>query len=207
MLVPPTSATAIINNLVARELLNSSGPVEPVSATVGILSRLIRAMSGGEDIADIKEALTRIVTNQQEKAKIYASVLNQIDQERSMDWIIVRAQVEKLVKRASLRGDMSTPELMAVWHLANDSITTTQNRQDKTESVDTVTIVEKVDVSRQESEHSAQQRWENTTPQGREIIRKKLFTLKREVMTNQQAAQGGLQVTIQKTTGIGQNTA
>ena len=188
VLVPPTSDMAVINNLIARELLDNSGPIEPVSPTIAVLCSLIERMSRGQNLTEIKDQLTTITTNQKEKSEIYSAILNLIDQERSMDSVVARAHIEKLLKRCSMRGDMSSAELLVAYRLHNEAIEKVQGRQSKTQSVDTVTIVEKVDVKNHEDERHAQQRWENTTPQGREIIRKKLFTLKREIMAQQQAA-------------------
>ena len=43
-------------------------------------------------------------------------------------------------------------------------------------------VVEKVDVKRQHTDRTLEARWAGTTPQGREIIRKKLYDLKKEIL-------------------------
>lgn len=178
----PTSSSAIVNNLLAREVNDPSGPVEPVSDTVKTLIRLTAAVSKGEDISDIKTDIVRIVSHQPEKADVFQSVLNLIDQERTTDMVEIRAEVEKQLKRAVKRGDLTTQECLAVWEIANGIIKENQSKAAKlNKPMDTFTVVEKVDYHQVHAERVVQQKWEGTTPQGRQIIRMKLFDLKRHV--------------------------
>ena len=182
VMVPPTSAAAVINNLIAEDILNPATPLEPVSHTHDVLAALVAGMSKDGDIASVKDELTRIAANQTEKADVITTVLNQIDHERLADMLFMRAKMEKHLKRAASRGEINTSQAMAIYGLADETIKAIQAKQAKTKPVDSGTTVAKVDSSQQIAERHAADRWEGTTPQGREIIRKKLFTLKRMVM-------------------------
>lgn len=176
------SKESAINEVIVRELADPSGPIEEVSPTVTILNKLVTGMTNGTDLKEIRETLTKIAAHQVEKSDLFTSVLNQIDQERTADWILIRALMEKIVKRAAQRGDINSTQATAIWQMANTAISECQSRQPKTKAVDTITVVETVDLNKQELERTIQQRWEGTTPQGREIIRKKLFALKRQLL-------------------------
>ena len=147
-----------------------------------VLTKLAEGTATDGDISSVKDELVRIAGNQLEKADVFSSVMNQIDHERLVDWTFIRAQSEKEIKRAASRGDMSTIEAVTVYNLANEAINQIQQRQPKTKPVDTVAVVEKVDVKRQHTDRTLEARWAGTTPQGREIIRKKLYDLKKEIL-------------------------
>jgi hypothetical protein len=178
----PGSPEAVLNNLMVRELTDPSGPMEALSPTIGTLKKLVNGLTYGNDISDIKRDITRIAQHQPEKSDVFNAIINLIDQERVADAVEMRAGTEKILKRAVKRGDLSTGEALVVHRLTNNIIQEVLARQaDSNKGVDTVTIVEKVDYARQHVERSIQQKWDGTSPQGREIIRKKIFELKKEV--------------------------
>lgn len=179
-----SSPSATMNNIIAREVANPSGPIEPVSPTVKVLTRLVSGLMTDGDIEDVKAALTRIASHQQEKADLFAAIMNQIDQERVGDFLEIRCHQEKVLKRSAVRGDMTTQDAVNIWHIANNVIAACQANQKHVKAVDTVMTVDKVDTRSGALEQTIKQRWEGTTPQGREIIRKRLFGIKRE-MTGQ----------------------
>lgn len=179
-----SSPQAVMNNVIAREIANPSGPIEPVSPTVKVLTRLISGLMTDGDIEDVKAALTRIASHQQEKSDLFAAIMNQIDQERVGDFLEIRCHQEKVLKRSAVRGDMTTQDAVNIWHIANNVIAACQANQKHVKAVDTAMTVDKVDQHGGALEQTIKQRWEGTTPQGREIIRKRLFGIKRE-MTGQ----------------------
>jgi hypothetical protein len=178
----PTTPEAVLNNLLVRELCDPSGPTEPLSPTIGILKKLTVGLTNGSDISAIKNDILRIVQHQPEKADVFNAVMNLIDQERVADAVEMRAGIEKLIKRAVQRGDLNTAQAMVVWKMTDSIIQDVRQKQtEDTKGVDTVTIVEKVDYAQRKMERSIQQKWEGTSPQGREVIRKKIFELKKEI--------------------------
>lgn len=179
-LMLPTNDGAVINNLIVRTA-DDGPPAEPVSDTVKVLTRLSAAISSGKDLSDIKTDIVRIISNQPEKADMFQGVLNTVDQELTADMVEVRAIVSKELKRAVQSGKSTVAECLAIYNIANAIIEKNQAKSAKmNKPVDSANL-QKVDVSRMESEHFVQQKWEGTTPQGRQIIRMKLFELKRHV--------------------------
>jgi hypothetical protein len=178
----PDTPEAVLNNLLVRELCDPSGSTESVSPTIGILKKLTIGLTNGSDISAIKNDILRIVQHQPEKADVFNAVMNLIDQERVADAVEMRAGIEKLIKRAVQRGDLNTGQAMVVWKMTDNIIQDVRQKQtEDTKGVDTVTIVEKVDYAQRKMERSIQQKWEGTSPQGREVIRKKIFELKKEI--------------------------
>lgn len=180
----PGTPEAVLNNLMVREISDPSGPVEPLSPTIGTLQHLTAGLSVGADITDIKGEITRISQHQPEKIAVFNALINLIDIERATDAVEIRAGVEKILKRSVRRGDLSTGEALVLLKYSNGVIQEVRDRvTEKTKGVDTVTVIEKVDHTSQFTSQTVVQKWEGTSPQGREIIRKKLFELKKTVQT------------------------
>lgn len=177
-----TPDEAVTSMLLARDSQSPEMALEAASSTVGLLDRFVKAVANGEDITDYKEAIGRIAANQPEKMEIYNSLLNQINIERIADAVVTRANMEKALKRASARPDVHTSEAVVVYKISDKIVEEGHAKLAKnSRAVDTITVTEKIDVKNQQVERSVQQQWEGTTPQGREIIRKKLFALRRDI--------------------------
>jgi hypothetical protein len=178
----PGTPEAIVNNLMVREICDPTGPTEPISPTVNTLAQYVTGLTHGRDITPIKEEIKRIVQHQPEKADVFNALMNLIDQERVADMVEIRAGTEKILKRSVRRGDLTTGEALVLHRVSNNVIKEAMDRQTSAnKGVDTVTIIQKVDYNQQTTERTIQQKWEGTSPQGREIIRKKIFELKKDV--------------------------
>lgn len=185
---PVKPTTAIANSLLNSAPFDATGPLEPISDSVIMLQHVTKAMSTGEDIGKCKTDLIRIISHQPEKADVYQGILNQIEQERTTDAVVMRAQVERELKRLANQGKLTASDCITIWQMCNRTIAENRASAAKnTKSVDTVTIVEKVDLQKLQAERTIHQKWEGTTPQGRQIIRMKLFDLKRQVSASLQA--------------------
>lgn len=183
----PTSSHAVLNNMVSRDSLDPQEELEPMSPTVTGLSATVKAMALGQDISPYKDHIQQIAVNQPEKGDVVRAYVNQANHELIADMIEMRHNAVRHIKRASRRNDVSVSESLVIWRMTNEQLPELVdglNKNDK--AVDTVTVVEKIDYHRQQVERSVQQRWEGTTPQGRELIRKKLWEIERQM----KAAQG-----------------
>lgn len=180
--LPPTSPQAVLNNLLARDQLDPQEPLEPISPTVVGLQNTIRALTNATSIEPYRAHIQQVATNQPEKNDVIFGYVNQADQEYLVDLISIRHDAVRHVKRAIRRGDVSSHEAIVVWQHADNRIPAIKKElKDNTKPVDTATVVEKIDYHRQQTEHIVLKKWEGTTPQGRELIRKKLWKLKKEL--------------------------
>lgn len=183
----PTSPTAVLNNLILRAQLDPNAPeLEPLSPTITGLQQAVKAMSLGEDIAPFKAHIQQVAANQPEKGDVVRSYVNQANQELIADVVEMRANAVRHIRRASRINEVSVGEGLVIWRMCNDQLPElTKSINENGKAVDTVTVVEKIDYQRQQVERSVARHWEGTTPQGREIIRKKLFTLQRQLELEQ----------------------
>ena len=183
----PTSPAAVLNNMICRAQMDPDAEaLEPLSPTITGLAQTVKAMSLGQDIAPFKAHIQQVASNQPEKGDVVRSFVNQANHELIADVVEMRANVVRHVKRATRSNGVTVGEGIVVWKMCNDllpALTDGLSKNDR--AVDTVTVVEKIDYQRQQTERSVQRRWEGTTPQGRELIRKKLWELKRELQAEQ----------------------
>lgn len=178
----PTSPHAVLNNMLVRDQLDPKEPLEPVSQTVLNLQGTVKAIAKGEDISPFRAHIQQVAANQPEKSDVVIGYTVQANQEYLADMVELRANAVRQIKRAIRRDDVSSSEAIVVWKIANEQIPAiTKEIADRSKAVDTVTVVEKIDFHRQQIEHSVQKKWEGTTPQGRELIRKKLWELKQQL--------------------------
>lgn len=177
----PMSDVAILNNLMASDIKNSTEPLLPPSPTLKIMDVLVNGMTKGDNIEPIRLDIERISNNQVEKAALMQALENQLSMERSVMLHEMRFNAERVLHRASKNGKMTTAEALAVWRISQEGIVDGRTQQAKAKPVDTVTVVNKVDIHQHQQDLAAAERFQGTTPQGREIIRKKLYELKKKV--------------------------
>lgn len=181
--VIPQSHEDILNNVLARELEDPSPtpPGETEDPNIGILNELAQGLTHGTDLNHVKDDVVRVASNQPEKIGVFQSVMRAIDLNRLNDFVQIRAHAEKALKRAALRGDLRSNEWLAFMRYSNDElhrIVDGFKSGEGTVGVDSVTLIEKVDFARQQADAEVDKRYKQTTPQGREMIRKQVFVLK-----------------------------
>lgn len=186
--IPVVAATemGVLNNLLCREELYPSGPLPPISPTIIGLENVMTAIATGADVGRFKENIEQVVSNQPEKGELLKSYLNQADREALVDGVVMRASSLRVIKQASARADISISEALVIWRLSNDLIDRLKRGVGEDEKpVDGEHVVGKIDYSKLKAERETKQRWEGTTPQGRELIRKIVWTEKRRLLLEQ----------------------
>jgi hypothetical protein len=180
----PNSSMAVMNNLLCRaETQPSEAELEPPSQTITGLLGVVKAISEGEDITPYREHIQQVAANQPEKAEVVNAYLNQFDFEKIATYAFLEERTLRHIRRAIQQKDVSMAEALVVWQkVREDGPQIRRNMQDRSKPVDTVTVCEKIDYRKQQVEHSVARRWEGTTPQGRELIRKKLWVIQREML-------------------------
>ena len=109
--------------------------------------------------------------------------MNQLNQEAAADVATIRAYCLRVIKRAVRRNDVSVGEALVMWRICNEQMPgLRESLEASNTSMDALSVIQKIDGSRREAEKIRQKHWEGTTSQGRELIRKKLWELKRELL-------------------------
>lgn len=178
----PNSEQAVLAELLSKDAENPQEELEPLSQTVIGLKSLVSQITKGEDISAHRALIAQVAANQPEKGDVVRAYVNQANYELLADYVEIRANGVRHIKRASRRDDVQMTHAIVCWKLANeqiDRLVESSTKNDK--AVDTTTVIEKIDYHRQQVERTVQTRWEGTTPQGRELIRKKLWEIERRM--------------------------
>ena len=178
----PGSDMAILNNLLCREELYPSGPIPPPSPTIVGLKNVMNAITNGSDLTPFKENIERVATNQPEKGELVNSYLKMAEKETLVKMVVMRDRAVTIIEHATARTDMTVSEALVVWKMTSDQIPGLSKNVGNEKPVDSEHVIEKIDYNKAAVDRDVRRRWEGTTPQGRELIRKKLWEVKREVM-------------------------
>lgn len=147
-------------------------------------------MLNGTDLTPIRDDVTRILSSHEDKARIVAALVQNHDYHRINLLLQMRAEQEKRLWRASRRGDLSTPESLAFFRMATGEINRiTETLRDNKATInitDGSAMVDKVDTTRRDTDKQLIEAYSTTTPHGREIIRKRLYDMKKAVMAKTQ---------------------
>lgn len=181
----PGSDMAVMNNMICREELYPSGPIPPPSPTITGLKDVMHAIATGTDLTPFKENIERVTSNQPEKGEVVNAYLKQADKEVLVKMVAMRDRAVTIIEHVSARTDMTVSEALVVWKMTSDQIPGLSKNVGTEKPVDRAHVIEKIDYSKATVERDVRRRWEGTTPQGRELIRKKLWEVKREVLAEQ----------------------
>jgi hypothetical protein len=182
----PMSAEDIVANMMARELLDPTGPLIPASPTIELLAQTVATISSGGDITPFREHLERVSANKPEKSELILCQLDQINDERIPRLVELQDNSERVIVSASRRGDINVSEALIAWKLANQEMALIlKAKHERAQPVDGRAAVEKISTTQQQVDRTVAIKWEYTSPQGREIIRKELWELKREISATQ----------------------
>lgn len=186
VMLPPTNEASIMSNLVSREIMDPSGKDIPPSPTIILLRETVNAIARGEDISQYVEALKRVTSNQSEKADLILAQLGQIDDERLPGLLEMQHSSERLLQQAARRSDVTVPEALATWKLANQEVAMIRETKLKARghTLDSSSVVGAFQNSRHIVDKATVTKWEYTTPQGRELIRQRLWDLKKAMTMN-----------------------
>lgn len=176
----PVTETALLNNMMA-DYIKKGGKPTPPSRSIRTLRNVVSGIEGTTDIKTVQEEVTQATANQPEKAVLVDSMFRQLAYERMVRFAEMRDASERTLHAASLSGDMDTSTALAVFTISNAAINEERKFLQNVKPVDSVTVINKVDIHQQRQEAHVAERWQNTTPQGREIIRKKLYELEKKV--------------------------
>ena len=176
-----------LHRIIARE-----AALEPVdssqSRTLSTISRVIDSFVHGGDLNGIKDEVVRLLMSPQEKATVMLGLLQNADMDRLKLFLFIRERTEKLLERAMKRGDLTCAEAIALRGVAAGEIASIRaNLEAEQTAQDTTTLMEKVDYRTQQVERRVEHTIRGTSPQGREIIRRRIYALQKQMAAKNDA--------------------
>lgn len=182
--VIPNSPDALINNALCKEIAAPS-PAKPgddmVDPQVVLLDELAQGITYGTDLNHIKDDVIRVSQHQTEKADLFKVIMRGIDLNRARDFVTMRSHAEKQLLAASMRGDLKSTEYLAFLRYSNVELQQIESKLAESQPLnnnESEGLMAKVDHTKQLANHVDDERYKDTTPQGREMIRKQIYKIK-----------------------------
>ena len=190
----PTDGMAVLSNLISRELIDPQADEEPENVSMAVMQEVVRAALEGRDLSVLEARIKSVSDMIQDKHELVQAIINGPHAlHEKFEWLRVRTSTHKEIRKAARRGDLNTRELLEVANLANDMVQQIDKELKGGSPSDPITVVHRIENSRKREDAATQKLYEGTTPQGREIIRKQAYRIRKAVRAHQEkvAAEAG----------------
>lgn len=172
----------VLHTAFLREIVNPSGPDQPEHPAIGTFCAIVDGVINNEDISTRKDEINRAMSNQPEKVMAVMAGLRDVQMNWLKEWVITLNFSQQSIHRLCRNSGLSSTEFLAVFNVAYNVLDKlARGIGDNVPQLDSLTITEKLDFKKQQAEKIVRQQYAGTTPQGMEIIRKKLYALEKQV--------------------------
>lgn len=177
-----TGTARVLNDLVTRQMIDViEGKVLPPDlrpdASLTVLGELVQAFDSGQGLNQIKSEVDRLTMAQEERMVLVDSLVTQHSLVRMTRLMAARDKLERFMLSATERSDLTPSEALLFLKLIQTDMTEIKESIKPTPIKDAKGLVDKVDYAQKKTLAGAMSRYDRTSPQGREIIRKVLHGL------------------------------
>ena len=167
-------------NSLAEDGVSATVPPPPpyvggaASPALGMLRQVVEAINTGKSLAPSYEQLSRLIHAQEKRAEVIDHLLLTNDYERVINFAEARARIEQDLLTAVYSQHLNPTERMALYTIISQLEKEARGRikAGSTNVNDIIALLEKIDYSTQAGSEALVRKFADTTPQGREIIRK-----------------------------------
>ena len=141
---------------------------------VAVLGKLVQSFKLGSGSEDVKAEVTRLLNGRDEKAELVNSLLVAHDMDRLPDYLRLRRFMEKYLLHSAFNGNLTPAEALAFLKISQDEIRgiVSQVKSAGDPSKDVDDLLNKADFVNKASQQELMDKFKQTSPQGREILRK-----------------------------------
>lgn len=172
-----TGAARVMNDLVTRHMIDVlNGEVEAPQmepdASLVVLNDLVHAFSSGEGLDKIKPDVDRLTMAQEDRMTLVNSLTTQHSLIRMVRLMMARDRLERFMLSSLERSDLTPNEALLFMKMIQTDMAELQVHLKPTPIKDSKGLVDKVDYAQKKAVGDSLSRYDKTSPQGREIIRK-----------------------------------
>lgn len=175
-----TGQAAAVRDVMHRQLTDGAEAAQRVFAegqndnVLKVLDTVVSGIKNGTDISANQEEISKLILNQESRAELIDNILLTHDYDRLVKYVRARKVLEDFLLLSCQRGDLSATEALAFMKIVMSESETLQNRikAGATSVKDILGLVNKADFALQVKETELSKKFEKTSPQGREIIRR-----------------------------------
>ena len=149
------------------------------SSVLDALNAVVKNITSGGDLTAHRSNIERLVCSQEQRATMIDNLLLTHDYERLVEFVKTRQKLENFLLGCANRDDLSPAESLAFLRYVGDEskYLTGRIKAGSSSINDIVSLMSKIDYTIQVDEGNLMKRLANTSPQGREIIRRVAFKL------------------------------
>lgn len=189
--VLPRNAEDMIQNVIVRQLLDDQHlpqrvPPREGNPILGTMRQVITAARDGKTMAPLQPLIERYTQANNDMAQVLGHMFLRYKNDQLVTWMETEEQLETFLQRCMRRGDLTPAEALVFLKLCKDEIgKNVKSLQEQLEKgvpqLDATAATTKMDYTYQITEREAMKGFEQTTPQGREIVRKLVLTARKKM--------------------------
>lgn len=144
-------------------------------SVLGTLTKVVDSIKTGETITEeTRDSVTKLISNQEDRAELIQNLLLTHQYDRLVRYTKIRDHLERIMLTCAKRGDLSAAEALAFMKITMDQTDSISSevKAGATSVQDLMGMLNKVDFAVQASEKELEKKFANTSPQGREIVRR-----------------------------------
>jgi hypothetical protein len=177
-----TGAARVLNDLVTRQMIDvvegkvQSPDLRP-DASLLVLGELVQAFDSGHGLGQVKSQVDRLTMAQDDRMVLVDSLVTQHSLVRMARLMAARDRLERFMLSATERSDLTPSEALLFLKMIQTDMSEIKESIKPTPIKDARGLVDKVDYAQKRTLAGAMAKYDRTSPQGREIIRKVLHGL------------------------------
>ena len=148
---------------------------------VDALKRVLRGITAGEDLKDSEPMIARLVANQEARAKVINSLIMTHDYERLVRFIDVRKNMDRVIIDAAANKELKWQTAVNLYKLVTLEVEEISGRMraQMMGNTEMLNLIQKVGWATDMDDMALADKLKGTSPQGREIIRRVAYKLKK----------------------------
>jgi len=185
-----------------EDTVNGNGQIKALELTTGkekdlsiellnIFQGVSEGLLTGSSLGPLKEDFVKLFSSLEEKNALFEAMLLLYEKQRLFPLLMARAHVTCYLIKCAYRGDLTPAEALAFFKIFGDEATSIRESLKEFSAAplkDVEALLEKIDSNDAGNLRELAKKYERTTPQGREIIRR-LISMIEEKVEKAQAAE------------------
>lgn len=191
-IVPPRNPDDVVHNIVVRQLADDIASPPAASdeeSALSMLSQVMQARKEGKSLEAFKHDLARLLQNTDELYKLVWHLYRRHRCDQLLDWLTADDAITKFLTRCFRRGDLTPTEALVLKRMSTSAIkelvdeyrTAMSESETLSSHGESSDLLSKLDVTLKLEDKNTHSILTKTTPQGREIVRKLVFTARQKM--------------------------
>ncbi len=167
-------ARGMANEALPRRVLTAAGASRPSTPALDVFDRIVDSINNGTDLTPEFPTLSRLIHAQEQRAEVIGQLLLTHDYGRLAKASRARDRLEETLFTQAMNDDLLPAERVILLEKLDSIIATSQKRigAESTSVNDLETLLQKMDYATELAGAGLRRKFEGTSAQGREVVRK-----------------------------------